>query len=229
MDARTNAANDPYLDRQLVDESTHRSLILCKAALSNPTTDKCTRVSCQARIVALLDALPAIRAFDLRSKGYSIPARSQQATSSAKNRRAKPEMSDKEAGQPGDCPQHAVPLAGCRLLLNRCVAYRDLALAFRQTGDVHNAACNYQRATALLEALLRAALAPSCGLPAGEAAERNCRQAMRSFATDALIRALGDWADVERAIGRPTSAQRIQARADTLASQTEKQAIYTSK
>ncbi|KAJ2358700.1 hypothetical protein IWW50_000077 [Coemansia erecta] len=190
---------DPYSDRQLVDETTHGSLVLCKTVLGNPATPTTTQIACQARIVALLDSLPAIRAFDRMPHARSH---------TAKNGDAKPSVDT-----------DSQPLNEWQLLLDRCVAYRDLALAYRRTGDVHSAACNYRRATTLIQALLPVLSAPNaCESDEAILSEdvRRHRNAMHSFATNTLIQALGDWADVERAIGRPTAAERLQNRANAL-------------
>ncbi|KAJ2792364.1 hypothetical protein H4R21_006177 [Coemansia helicoidea] len=54
-------ADGDYADRQLVDEATHRSLLLCRSALASPATPAGVRVSCLARVAMLLDALPLAR------------------------------------------------------------------------------------------------------------------------------------------------------------------------
>ncbi|KAJ2885711.1 hypothetical protein IWW38_005297, partial [Coemansia aciculifera] len=86
MEARDLASalvTDPYSDRFLVDEATHRSLALCKAVIGIPTTDLATRTSCLAKCVSLLDALPKVRAFDSRAtREYNEKQRAEAGASS---------------------------------------------------------------------------------------------------------------------------------------------------
>ncbi|KAJ2714726.1 hypothetical protein H4R19_001573 [Coemansia spiralis] len=56
------AADGDYADRGLVDEATHKSLLLCQLALRSPATPAGVRVSCLARISMLLDGLPLAQA-----------------------------------------------------------------------------------------------------------------------------------------------------------------------
>ncbi|KAJ2453539.1 hypothetical protein EV183_002178 [Coemansia sp. RSA 2336] len=171
------AGNNPYTDRQLVDEKTHTSLTLCRTILESPRTPQATRVSCLARFVALLDALPSVRALDrqLRSNATS-------------------HLSTSES----------------RLLLDRSIAYRDLAQAFHRSGDSCNSTYNYQRATTLLQTLLNSI--------STQAESEICadRREMAGTAQKALVEALYDWAEIEHTMGRNTIAQRIQDRADRL-------------
>ncbi|KAJ2159732.1 hypothetical protein GGF46_002811 [Coemansia sp. RSA 552] len=175
--------SDPYADRQLVDEATQRSVLLCQMALRKPNTPTSTRVACLARLVMLLDALPSIRALDHRSRQIAR----------AGNRRAKT-LPD------SDCSLQMSPRVA-QLLFDRCTAYCDLAQANRRLGDVRAAAANYHRADSLIEALLSSAL-PASG-----------HEQVRAAAVARQTQALGEWAEVEHAIGRPTSARRLEARA----------------
>ncbi|KAJ2236485.1 hypothetical protein IWW45_001760 [Coemansia sp. RSA 485] len=61
-----------YADKQLVsDESTVTSLALYKSLISNPLTDTTTKKTCYTKLVALLDSLPAVRAFNSQSADIS--------------------------------------------------------------------------------------------------------------------------------------------------------------
>ncbi|KAJ2840073.1 hypothetical protein J3B01_000173 [Coemansia erecta] len=177
-----NTHVDAYYDRQLVDEETHRSIILCKAVLDKQDSPAMTKIACHARIVALLDKLPVIRAFDR--------TRNTQNTS--------------------DLPDCASKMR--QLLVDRCMGYFNLACAFHGDGNVQNAASNYQRATTLGETLLQSVLAPR-DEPAKNAEQRS---ELHSNTLTILRVALRSWAEVERAIGRVTSAQRIEARVAAL-------------
>ncbi|KAJ1744371.1 hypothetical protein H4R22_000053 [Coemansia sp. RSA 1290] len=171
------ASKNPYTDRQLVDEKSHKSLTLCRTVLKSPQTPQATRVSCLARFVALLDALPSVRALDrqLRSNATSHISTSE-----------------------------------CRLLLDRSIAYRDLAQAFHRLGDSCNSTYNYQRATTLLQTLFSS-------ISAQEESEICAdRREMADTTQKALMEALCDWAEIERTMGRNTIAKRIQDRAARL-------------
>ncbi|KAJ2852046.1 hypothetical protein IWW36_000625 [Coemansia brasiliensis] len=166
--------NDPYIDPQLVNEKTYRSLTLCRTILNNSQTPQATRVSCLARIVALLDALPSVRALDRQLRENSTAR-----------------ISSSES----------------RLLLDRSTAYRDLALAFRRSGDLCNSTYNYQRATTLLQTLLKTI---SVSEGSEICADKN---EMAASALKTLAESLYDWADIEHSLGRETIAKRIQDRA----------------
>ncbi|KAJ2786622.1 hypothetical protein GGI15_001369 [Coemansia interrupta] len=61
-----------YADRQLVpDEATGARIALYKSTISNPETDKFTRVSCLAKLASVLDLLPAVRMFDSKKSDGS--------------------------------------------------------------------------------------------------------------------------------------------------------------
>ncbi|KAJ2497761.1 hypothetical protein GGH96_004857 [Coemansia sp. RSA 1972] len=177
-----SAPVDAYYDRQLVDEETHRSIMLCKAVLDKQDSPATTKIACHARIVALLDKLPVIRLFD----GL------------------------KYTQNTSDLPECAPKMR--QLLMDRCMAYFNLACAFHGDGNVQNAASNYQRATTLGEKLLQSVLAPR-DEPAKDA---ELRFELYSNTLQTQIVALHSWAEVERAIGRVTSAQRIEARVAAL-------------
>ncbi|KAJ2482637.1 hypothetical protein IWW56_000979 [Coemansia sp. RSA 2131] len=177
-----SAPKTVYYDRQLVDEDTHQSIMLCKAVLEKQDSPATTKIACHARIVALLDKLPQIRLFDR--------------TIATQNT--------------SDLPDCAPKMR--QLLMDRCMAYFNLACAFHRDGNVQNAASNYQRSTTLGETLLQTVLAPR-DEPEKDA---ELRFEVHSNTLTILLVALRSWAEVERAIGRVTSAQRIEARVAAL-------------
>ncbi|KAJ2458744.1 hypothetical protein GGI03_005736, partial [Coemansia sp. RSA 2337] len=101
---------DPYADRQLVDEATHRSLTLCRAIISNPNTDPNIRIGCLAKCISLLDTLPNVRDFDA------------QAASEAKH---KMRFTNTGSKDPSIWPPQLM-----QILLNRATILKDLATAY---------------------------------------------------------------------------------------------------
>ncbi|KAJ2490341.1 hypothetical protein IWW37_003226 [Coemansia sp. RSA 2050] len=185
-----SAPTDPYADRCLVDEATHRSLTLCRAIIGNPATDPGTRISCQAKCASLLGALPKARAFDA------------QAPQEIKQSQKAPPTIDSAKNLPSGA--HAWPPGLKRILLDRATAFRDLAAAYRQSGDAQNSAYNFDRAVTLLESFILAL--PLFSLQSKEDTE--------ALAASTLSQALGDWADVEQSLGRNSKAAKLRMRAD---------------
>ncbi|KAJ1914847.1 hypothetical protein GGI09_006354 [Coemansia sp. S100] len=175
---------DPYADRQLVDEATHRSLTLCKAIISNPNTEPNIRIGCLAKCISLLDTLPKVRDFDA------------QAASEAKH---KMRSTNTESKDPNIWPPQLM-----QILLDRATILKDLATAYRQNGDVQNAAYNFDRAVTLLESLIQTShfsLAEANG-------------DTKTVARNTLLQVLGDWADIEQSLGRNAKAAKIRMRVD---------------
>ncbi|KAI7822112.1 hypothetical protein BX661DRAFT_187768 [Kickxella alabastrina] len=191
------STTDPYADRQLVpEESTHRALALYKSFINNPTTDVRTRLSCLAKTVSILDALPVVRGFDSAGK-FGV------------NRNT--------GAQPAN-------LSLLQLLVDRTTMYRGMSAVHRQLGDVQNAAFGYDRTTLLLEALIRNMNA-SQNITSGDhvdgaATQPTCFESerhlatLRVYSTNMLLQVLGDWRIVEQALGRNSKADKLLARAE---------------
>ncbi|KAJ2046877.1 hypothetical protein H4S04_004786 [Coemansia sp. S16] len=175
---------DPYADRQLADEATHRSLTLCKAIISNPNTDPNIRIGCLAKCISLLDTLPKVRDFDV------------QAVSEAKH---KMRSTNAESKDPSIWPPQLM-----QILLDRATILKDLATAYRQNGDAQNAAYNFDRAVTLLESLIQ-----TSHLSLAEA-----NGDTKTVARNTLLQVLGDWADIEQSLGRNAKAAKIRMRVD---------------
>ncbi|KAJ2868540.1 hypothetical protein GGH94_000072 [Coemansia aciculifera] len=179
---------DPYADRHLIDEATHRSLTLCRAIISNPNTDTNIRISCLAKCVSLLDALPKVREFDVQA-----------------TREIKQKVPSKTLAKPVSDDPHIWPPELIQILLDRAIALKDLATAYRQNGDAQNSAYNFDRAVTLLESFVLAS-------PLFSLAQSN--EDTKSIAINTLLQVLGDWADVEQSLGRNAKAAKIRMRTD---------------
>ncbi|KAJ2813455.1 hypothetical protein H4S07_000677 [Coemansia furcata] len=189
---------DPYADRCLVDEATHRSLTLCRAIISNPTTDPNTRISCLAKCVSLLDALPKVRAFDVRA---AREIKQRQKVPSAVNTENPPSNA---LAKPASGDLHVWPSGLMQILIDRAIALKDLAAAYCQSGDAQNSAYNFDRAVTLLESFVLAY--PLLFTPP--------KEDTKDFAINTLLQALGDWADIEQSLGRNAKAAKIRMRTD---------------
>ncbi|KAJ2010540.1 hypothetical protein IWW57_006908, partial [Coemansia sp. S610] len=185
-----SAPTDPYADRCLVDDATHRSLALCRAIISNPTTDPGTRISCLAKCTSHLDSLPRVRAFDVQAPRDI--RQSQKAPSTTDNAKSLP--SSASTWTPGLM----------QILLDRALAFKDLAAAYLRSGDAQNSAFNFDRTVTLLESLTLAIPLFSIQNKGGT----------ESLIASALLQALGGWADVEQSLGRNAKAAKIRMRAD---------------
>ncbi|KAJ2063472.1 hypothetical protein GGI17_001688 [Coemansia sp. S146] len=190
-------AVDPYADSCLIDEATHRSLTLCRAIISNPNTDINIRISCLAKCVSLLDALPKVRAFDVqatREIKQKVPSTAN-TENIPSNTLAKPASDDPHIWSPGLM----------QILLDRAIALKDLATAYRRNGDAQNSAYNFDRAVTLLESFVLAS-------PRFSLTQSN--EDTKSIAINTLLQVLGDWADVEQSLGRNSKAAKIRTRTD---------------
>ncbi|KAJ2742885.1 hypothetical protein GGI20_004162 [Coemansia sp. BCRC 34301] len=183
---------DPY-----VDEATRRSLTLCRAIISRPTTDIGTRISCLAKCISLLDALPKVRAFDAQAtreyKGKQKVPSASAAASAIENK----------SESDNTC---VWPLELMQILLDRAVTLKDLAAAYRQSGDAQSSTYNLDRAVTLLETFVRFSLS--------DGVQPQPMEDMRAIATSTLSQVLDSWADVEQSLGRNAKAAKIRTRAD---------------
>lgn len=87
------------------------------------------------------------------------------------------------------------------LLLDRATTYRDLGTARRQSGDAVQAAANFDRATNLLESLLR------------QTQSQSSKRQIADRAKNSLASMLPQWAEVEDSLGRPSKADKLRQRA----------------
>ncbi|KAJ1723115.1 hypothetical protein LPJ53_002520 [Coemansia erecta] len=92
------------------------------------------------------------------------------------------------------------------LALDRAGVYRDLAATQRMVGDIHSSAHMYDRAAALLEALVRK-MSVEREVPDGIEDIRTC-------ANDTLLHVLDEWIDVERSLGRNGKSDKLRQRAE---------------
>ncbi|KAJ2641704.1 hypothetical protein GGF44_002001 [Coemansia sp. RSA 1694] len=207
------ASADPYADRCLVDEATHRSLVLCKAILSGTAVDPGTRIGCLAKCVSLLDALPKVRAFDTQAaREYKEKQKKAPPTGIIVDAAVpkSPPSSENAKLKPNDVC--AWPLELLQILLDRALTLKDLAAAYCQGGNAQSSAYNYDRTVTLLEHFVCAL--PSFPLADDALAQLQQKCDIRALATGALLQALDDWADVEQALGRNAKAAKIRMRTD---------------
>ncbi|KAJ1798199.1 hypothetical protein LPJ59_002655 [Coemansia sp. RSA 2399] len=149
------------------DEKFQTSLALYTTLASRPTTDSRTRLVCLAKKTSLLDMHPAIRTFDASCRKI-------------------------RASSCRDAKTH-LPFSASlgAMLADRVATIRDLALAYKESGDAINTSVMYDRAVQLLEALPEETRKTTgCGL------------------SDMLLA----WADVEESLGRTTKASKIRDR-----------------